>query len=89
MKFLSFILLSTGTLRLKLSNIHETIGACDHLLLTDGKQYCAEFMLYILKSNYAAEEVLRVRRSAGLYSLPSVLKESNRVCVAMVKQLHQ
>ena len=74
-----YIFVFIGLLKLKLSNIHETIGACDHLLLTDGKQYCAEFMLYILKSGYAAEEVLRVRRSAELYSLPSVLKESNKV----------
>ena len=68
-----------GVLNLRLSNIHDVIGACDHLLLTDGKQYCAEFMVHILKSVFAAEEVLRVRRSAELYSLHSVLKESNKV----------
>ena len=68
-----------GVLKLKLSNIHDTIGACDHLLLTDGKHYCAEFMLHILKSVFAVEEVLRIRRSAELYFLQSVLKESNKV----------
>ncbi len=77
----------TGILKLNVATIHEVLGACDFLLLSDGKHYCTEYMLFILKSAGAANQVLGIRRSAQLYSLTSVLKLCNKVCTCMCFKL--
>lgn len=69
----------TGKLYLDINNVHDILGAADHMLLNDAKDFCSEFMDMILKSNVATREVLKIRRSAELFSLRELILECDRV----------
>ena len=69
----------TGKLYLDIANVHCILGAADHMLLNDAKEFCAEFMSMVLKSNSAPAEALKIRRSAELYSLSDLVYESDRL----------
>ena len=67
---------------LNLSNIYDTLAACDHLLMSEGKNCCARYLNTILKSSQKSvtlDQVLKVRRSAELYSLQNVRTEADQV----------
>lgn len=69
----------TGRLRLDVDIVHNVLAGADHFLMNEVKYACSEFMLMVLKSNTAALEALKIRRSAELYSLTDVEHEADRV----------
>ena len=73
----------SGTLKLKVENMHQVLSAGDIFLMNEVKCACAEFMLMVLNSDIAATEALTIRRSAELYSLTDLEHEADRVITLM------
>ena len=77
----------TGTLKIDTDIMHEVMAGADHLLMNEVKYASAEFMLMVLKSDIAAIEALRIRRSADLYSLTDLQHEADSVITQSFKEV--
>ena len=61
----------TGNLKLNIDNVYNIVAAADHLMLSDVKGFCDNFLREIIKSTdpRAVREALKIKRSAELYNL--------------------
>ena len=69
----------TGKLRLNLENVYSVVSAADHFLLDDVINHCVNFMFSVLNSKHAANEVLKIKNTAEMYSLMFVEPATNAV----------